>query len=84
MERKIEITNSIGQKVDAEIITIFKVNETNKDYITYTFNEKTPDNNFKSYTSILRENEGKYFLDPITDESEWEKVKNIILKIANM
>lgn len=84
MERKIEITNSIGQKVDAEIITIFKVNETNKDYITYTFNEKNPDNNFKSYTSILRENQGQYFLDPITDESEWGKVKDIILKIANM
>lgn len=83
MNRKIEITNSIGQKVQADIITVFKVNETNKDYIVYTFNEKTPDNNYKTYTSRIRENDGRYFLDSITDEEEWEKVKSITMKIAN-
>ena len=83
MNRKIEITNSIGQKVQADIITVFKVNETNKDYIVYTFNEKIPDNNYKTYTSRIRETNGNYFLDSITDEEEWEKVKSITMKIAN-
>ena len=83
MNRKIEITNSIGQKVQADIITVFKVNETNKDYIVYTFNEKTPDNNYKTYTSRIRETNGNYFLDSITDEEEWDKVKSITMKIAN-
>ena len=83
MNRKIEITNSIGQKVEADIITVFKINDTNKDYIVYTFNEKTQDNNLKTYTSSLRETNGEYFFDSITDESEWEQVKNIVLKIAN-
>lgn len=83
MNRKIEITNSIGQKVQADIITVFKINETNKDYIVYTFNEKTPDNNYKTYTSRIRETNGSYFLDSITDEEEWEKVKSITMKIAN-
>lgn len=83
MNRKIEITNSIGQKVQADIITVFKVNETNKDYIVYTFNEKTLDNNYKTYTSRIRETNGNYFLDSITDEEEWEKVKSITMKIAN-
>lgn len=83
MNRKIEITNSIGQKVEADIITVFKVNETNKDYIVYTFNEKTPENNYKTYTSRLRESNGQYFLDSIVDEQEWEKVRSIAVKIAN-
>lgn len=83
MNRKIEITNSLGQKVDADIITVFKVNSTNKDYIVYTFNEKDNENNYKTYTSRLRETNGQYFLDAITDDNEWQEVKNIIVKIAN-
>lgn len=83
MNKKIEITNSLGQKVEADVITVFKVNETNKDYIVYTFNEKTDDNDCKTYTSRLREKDGKYFLDTITEENEWNEIKDIILKIAN-
>lgn len=82
MNKKIEITNSLGQKVEADIITVFKVNETDKDYIVYTFSEKSDDNDFKAYTSRLRETNGQYFLDTISDELEWESVKNIIVKIA--
>ncbi len=83
MNKKIEITNSLGQKVDADIITVFKVNSTDKDYIVYTFNEKDDNNNYKTYTSRLRETNGQYFLDAITDDNEWQEVKNIIVKIAD-
>ena len=83
MNKKIEITNSLGQKVEADIITVFKLNETNKDYIVYTFNEKVNENEYKTYTSRLRQTEGKYFLDTISDEEEWQKVVDIILKIAD-
>lgn len=83
MNKKIEITNSLGQKVEADIITVFKVNDTNKDYIVYTFNEKVNDNEYKTYTSRLRETDGRYFLDTISDEAEWQKVTDIIIKIAN-
>ena len=83
MDRKVLITNSQGQQVEADVITVFTLNENNKDYIVYTFNEKTPDNNYKTYTSRIRETNGNYFLDSITDEEEWEKVKSITMKIAN-
>lgn len=83
MGKKIEIINSLGQKVEADILTIFKVNSTNKDYIVYTFNETDENANLKTYTSRLRETDGKYFLDAITDDNEWQEVKNIIIKIAD-
>ena len=83
MNKKIEITNSIGQKVQADIITVFKINDTNKDYIVYTFNETNDNNDYKTYTSRIRETDGKYFLDTISDEKEWQQVKDIVLKIAN-
>lgn len=83
VDKKIEITNSLGQKVEADIITIFKVNSTDKEYIVYTFNEKDENDNYKTYTSRLRESNGQYFLDSIEDNTEWEEVHNIIIKIAN-
>ena len=83
VDKKIEIRNSLGQKVEADIITIFKVNSTDKEYIVYTFNEKDENDNYKTYTSRLRESNGQYFLDSIEDNTEWEEVHNIIIKIAN-
>ncbi len=78
MDRKVTITNSQGQKAVADIITIFRIKDLNSDYVVYTFNQKDANNNIKDYASRLRVENGNYYFDTITDESEWEKVKNAI------
>ena len=78
MDRKVTITNSQGQKAVADIITIFRIKDLNSDYVVYTFNPKDAHNNIKDYASRLRVENGNYYFDTITDESEWEKVKNAI------
>ena len=82
MDRKVTITNSQGQKAIADIVTIFRVNELNSDYVIYTFNQRDENNNIKDYASKLRVENGIYYFDSITDEAEWEKVKNIIMKLG--
>jgi len=82
MDRKVTITNSQGQKAVADIVTIFRVNELNSDYVIYTFNQKDENNNIKDYASKLRVENGVYYFDSITDETEWEKVKNIISELG--
>ncbi len=82
MDRKVTITNSQGQKAVAEIVTIFRVNDLNSDYIVYTFNQRDENNNIKDYASRLRVENGIYYFDSITDEVEWEKVKNIISELG--
>lgn len=81
MDRKVLITNSQGQQLEADIVTIFTLNENKMDYIVYTFNEKK-DDNIKTYTSRVREENGEFYFDPITDDNEWLKVRNVIIELA--
>lgn len=82
MNRKVTITNSQGQKAVADIVTIFRINDLNSDYVVYTFNQTDENNNIKDYASKLRVENGVYYFDSITDESEWEKVKNVIVELG--
>lgn len=78
MNKKVIITNSQGQKVEATVIKAFTLKENNKDYIVYTFGENN-DNNVKTYVSCVREENGEYYFDSINDDNEWEKVKDVIV-----
>jgi uncharacterized protein YrzB (UPF0473 family) len=82
MDRKVTITNSQGQKAIADMITIFRSKELNSDYVVYTFNQRDANNNVKDYVSKLRLENGTYYFDTITDENEWNKVKNIIINLC--
>lgn len=78
MDRKVTITNPQGQKAIADIVTIFRIKDINKDYVVYTFNQKDENNNIKDYVSRLRVENGIYYFDSIVDSNEWDKVKNAI------
>ena len=73
MDRKVSITNSKGQKVVADVVTIFRIKELDSDYIVYTFNQKDAENNVKD-----RLENGEYYFDTIIDENEWNRVKKAI------
>ncbi len=75
MNRKVLITNSQGQQIQADVITSFTLKDNNNDYIVYTFNIKT-------YVSRLRDENGEFIFDAITDEHEWELVRNEIINQA--
>lgn len=81
MNKKVLITNSHGQQIQADVITSFTLNENHNDYIVYTFNEKNGDN-IKTYVSKLIENNGEYFFDTISDNEEWVKVREAIIEQA--
>ena len=81
MEGKVTIVNPKGQKVVADLITVFRVEETNQDYAIYTFNQKDQNDKIKDYVSRVRVENGEYYFDTITDEKEWEIVKDIISKL---
>ena len=75
MNRKVLITNSQGQQIQADVITSFTLKD------NYTFNEKNGDN-IKTYVSRLRDENGEFIFDAITDEHEWELVRNEIINQA--
>ena len=78
MDKKVLITNSQGQSMQAEVVMAFKIKNNNQKYIVYTFNEKDNDN-IKTYVSKIREESTGVYFDPILDEEEWKMVRQAIM-----
>lgn len=78
MDKKVLITNSQGQKIQADVITSFILKNNNQKYIVYTFNERDNDN-IKTYVSRIREEMGEVYFESITDEEEWKMVREAIM-----
>ena len=78
MDKKVLITNSQGQQIQADVITSFILKNNNQKYIVYTFNERDNDN-IKTYVSRIREEMGEVYFESITDEEEWKMVREAIM-----
>lgn len=81
-KEKFVIVDESGEKKDAERLLLFKLKDTDKTYIVYTFNETDENDMIKLYVAILNEKDGVYSLENITDSDEWTSVKDAMRKIA--
>ncbi len=81
MYKKVTIVNPKGQKVVADLIKVFNIKENDQDYAIYTFNQKDQNGKIKDYVSRVRVENGEYYFDTISDDKEWEMVKNVISKL---
>lgn len=79
---KFVIIDEEGTKKDAERMSLFKLNNSDKTYIVYTFNEVDANEMIKLYVAILNDKDGVYSLENITDNDEWTQVKDAMRKIA--
>ena len=48
------------------------------------FNQKDENNKTKDYVSRVRIENGEYYFDTITDEKEWEMVKEVISELTKV
>ncbi len=79
---KFVVVDETGTKKDAERLSIFKLKDSDKTYIVYSFNEVDDNDMMKLYVAILNEKDGVYQLENISDSDEWTKVKDAMRKIA--
>lgn len=80
MEEKknmITIQRTNGNIEEAEVLLFFKLEEDGPEYIVYTFNE-TEDDLVTVYTSKFIKNEDNIVLEEVTDENEWNKIKDVM------
>ena len=75
---KITVTTESGRQMEANVIDVIEIPEFNKQYVFYTFDEKTDDGQMKLYVSILVENGENITLKGIQDEDEWNVVKEVL------
>lgn len=73
MDNQLVVKNAEGKDETIQVIDIITDNETGKKYLFYTLLASDD-----VYASILRETEGAFVLESITDDSEWELVEEIL------
>ncbi len=81
-KKMITIVDPEGNKTDVEVVIAFKIEDTNKEYVIYTKNEKDENGNITIYVSALEEINGEKQLTGINSDEEWQKIKEIIKQLA--
>ncbi len=76
----IKITTPEGKEMDLKVITILKKPNDEKSFLLYTFDEKAE--NVDIYASIIKEEEGSYILDSITEKEDWDLVQKAIKELS--
>lgn len=76
----IKITTPEGKEMDLKVITILKKPNDDKSFLLYTFDEKA--DNVDIYASIIKEEEGSYILDSITEKEDWDLVQKAIQELS--
>lgn len=76
----IELIQADGSIKEAEVLLYFKLNETEKDYIIYTFNEIDEQNLATISCCVVEEENGEAVLNSVSDE-DWPLVKNVLKEI---
>lgn len=72
----IKITNQEGKEIEIKAITILKKPDDGKSFLLYTFDSESE--NMDVYASILKEENGSYILDSITDKEDWDLIQKAI------
>ncbi len=83
-KQTIIVLDQNGQEREAEILSNFKLPDTGKEYIFYTFNEKDENDMVRLYASILTERDGMLSFENIESEEEWATIKEIMKKMAQI
>ena len=75
---KVIINNSLG-KFETEVVMTFKVDEYNKEYIVYRFDDEIEEQISTIHTSsLLKTTDERFTLEEIADDNEWSVMKKIM------
>ena len=81
-KRVISVISENGNEESVEVVTAFKLNDTNQDYIVYTQNEKDDNNNITVYVSKIIEEDGVSKLAGIESDEEWTRIKSVLRELS--
>lgn len=76
----LKITNPEGKEIEIKVITILKNPEDTKAFLIYTFDDKAE--KVDIYASLIKEENGVYILDSITEKDDWEMVQSAIKELS--
>lgn len=81
--KSIDILMENGEVASANVVSFLQDEETNKEYVLYSFETDEALETKRVYASIFVNNENGYELLPIEDEQEWNNVNEEIIRLAS-
>ena len=84
MENKkmMTIKKEDGTTEDVELIISFEFNDTKKEYVVYTRNEKDENGNTTLYVSSVDRTSSNPKMGGIESDAEWDRIKNVLRELA--
>ena len=76
----IKISSSDGKEMELKVITLLKKPNEDKNFLLYTFDENAE--NVYIYASVIKEENGNYVLDSITEKEDWDLVQKAIEELS--
>ncbi len=76
------IVKEDGSIEEVEVILAFEFKDNQKEYVVYTRNEKDENGNVTVYVSNVDRTTGDAKLLGINDESEWNRIKDVLRKLS--
>lgn len=76
----IKISSTDGKEMELKVITMLKKPNEDKNFLLYTFDENAE--NVDIYASIIKEENGNYVLDSITEKEDWDLVQKAIEELS--
>ncbi len=81
-QKLITLVNGIEEVSEVELLCAFEILELENKYIIYTKNEKDNSGNTIIYAGKIIEENDKQYLVNIEDGIEWDKIKEIMKRMA--
>ena len=83
VEKKVmTIINEGGISEEVEVILAFEFKDNKKEYVIYTKNERDDSGNVTVYVSNIDRSTGEPKLLGVEDESEWDRIKDILRELS--
>lgn len=81
-KKMMSIVNEDGSVEQVEVILAFEFKDNKKEYVVYTRNEKDDNGNVTVYVSNIDRTSGDPKLMGVDDETEWNRIKDVLRELS--
>lgn len=81
-KRILSILKDDGTQEEVELIISFMFNDTKKEYVVYTRNEKDDNGNTTLYVSSVDRSGAIPKMGGVNSDEEWSKIKDVLRELA--
>lgn len=82
VKKKLSIMKKDGTTEDVELLVCFSFNDTGKEYVVYTRNEKDENGNITIYVSSVDRSGHLPKMGAIESDEEWARIKDVLRELS--